>query len=125
MSQQAGCSPHHLQDGIRGQEKVRRRQVKSTSRAGLVGILTRWDPTRILTAVQFLVLLKVLLEVEGLAAAGVRAGERFLVNVLVFLVVLKEAEKEVKVEEKLGLLQQKCFTKAEQSNLPEQIKYIT
>lgn len=41
-----------------------------------------------LTAVQLLVLLEVLLEVEGLAAAGLRAGEGLLVNVLVLLVVL-------------------------------------
>jgi len=38
--------------------------------------------------VQFLVLLEVLLEVEGLAAAGLRAGEGLLVDVLVLLVVL-------------------------------------
>lgn len=37
---------------------------------------------------QFLVLLEVLLEVEGLAAAGLRAGEGLLVDVLVLLVVL-------------------------------------
>lgn len=42
-----------------------------------------------LTAVQLLVLLEVLLEVEGLAAAGLRAGEGLLVNVLVLLVVLQ------------------------------------
>lgn len=33
-------------------------------------------------------LLQVLLEVEGLAAAGLGAGEGFLMNMLVFLVVL-------------------------------------
>lgn len=42
-----------------------------------------------LTAVQLLVLLEVLLEVEGLAAAGLRAGEGLLVDVLVLLVVLQ------------------------------------
>lgn len=37
---------------------------------------------------QLLVLLQVFLEVEGLAAAGLRAGEGLLVHMLVFLVVL-------------------------------------
>lgn len=37
---------------------------------------------------QFLMLLEVLLEVEGLATAGLRAGEGLLVDVLVLLVVL-------------------------------------
>lgn len=46
-----------------------------------------------LTAVQLLVLLEVLLEVEGLAAAGLRAGEGLLVDVLVLLVVLQYGEK--------------------------------
>lgn len=53
-----------------------------------------------LTAVQFLVLLEVLLEVEGLAAAGLRAGEGLLVDVLVLLVVLPFwGEKGVRREE--------------------------
>lgn len=52
-----------------------------------------------LTAVQLLVLLEVLLEVEGLAAAGLRAGEGLLVDVLVLLVVLQYGEKKGRNED--------------------------
>lgn len=55
-----------------------------------------------LTAVQFLVLLEVLLEVEGLAAAGLRAGEGLLVDVLVLLVVLPFWERKRESEKRGG-----------------------
>lgn len=46
-----------------------------------------------LTAVQLFMLFEVLLKVEGLATAGLRAGESLLVNMLVFLVVLQTKKK--------------------------------
>ena len=45
---------------------------------------------------QLLVFLEVLLEVEGLPAAGLRAGEGLLVDVLVLLVVLWAEKRGVK-----------------------------